>query len=77
MRLIRIGATALVILLHASTSSPRIEAWQCGTTCISGKQFDMTSEVFRACNKTPIGSRWVSAFGPITKHWATKEDLSA
>ena len=31
----------------------------------------------RACNKTPIGTRRVRAFGPITKHWPTREELSA
>jgi hypothetical protein len=28
----------------------------------------VTNATLRACNKTPIGTRLVCAFGPITKH---------
>jgi hypothetical protein len=34
------------------------------------------SVILKACNKTPIGTRRVRAFGPITKHWATSQELS-
>ena len=31
--------------------------------------------ILRACNKTSSGTRRVRAFGPITKHCATTQDL--
>lgn len=68
MRLMRIAAAAFVILVLGGTSALRVEARQCGTTCISGKQFDGHNEVFRLDSSAMALENYVIA---ATNAWSS------